>query len=179
MFAEVLSFWFQEVEPRQWWITDPIFDALVARRYLDLLQQAAAGELYVWRVSPAGRLAEIILLDQFSRNIHRGTTQAFTQDPMALALAQEAVCGGALAALEAVEERNFLLMPYMHSESSLIHVQAETLFKEHGSAESYQFELRHKAIIDRFARYPHRNALLGRVSTAAELEFLKQPGSSF
>lgn len=178
MFQEVLTFWFKEIEPKKWWVVDPAFDALVSQRYLGMLQQAAAGEFFGWRATPQGRLAEIIVLDQFSRNIHRGTSQAFAQDPVALVLSQEAVTAGALGAL-GTDERNFLLMPFMHSESRLVHVQAEALFKEHAPPGNYQFELRHKAIIDRFGRYPHRNVILGRASTEEEVEFLKQPGSSF
>jgi uncharacterized protein (DUF924 family) len=178
MFKDVLNFWFKELEPKQWWVSEPGFDAQIKQRFLPLLQQAAAGELFGWRESAAGRLAEIIVLDQFSRNIYRNTANAFAQDAMALVLAQEAVAVGALAQLNA-DERNFLLMPYMHSESRLIHQQAEVLFKQFAPAENYQFELKHKVIIDRFGRYPHRNAILGRASTAEEIEFLKQPGSGF
>ena len=178
MFDEVLTFWFEEIEPRQWWLVDPAFDELLRVRFSGHLQQAAAGELFVWRNCARGRLAEIIVLDQFSRNIYRGTPQAFSQDPQALVLSQEAVAGGALQALDEVE-RAFLLMPYMHSESRLVHVQAERLFREFAKAENHTFELRHKEIIDRFGRYPHRNHVLGRVSSEEEVAFLKQPGSSF
>ena len=120
---------------------------------------------------------EIIILDQFSRNIYRGTPQAFAQDPMVLALAQEAVSAGVMNELNE-RERSFLLMPYMHSESQVIHVQAQALFKQYAPAR-YQAELKHKVIIDRFGRYPHRNEILGRVSTSEEVEFLKLPGSGF
>ncbi len=174
----VLAFWFGEVEPRQWWAAEPAFDALLRERFLTLLQQAAAGELAHWRVSPHGRLAEILVLDQFSRNIHRGTPLAFAHDPMALALSQEAVAAGALSHL-GQDERVFLLMPYMHSESRAVHAQAEALFRQHAPARNLDFELRHKAIVDRFGRYPHRNAILGRKSTPVELAFLEQPGSGF
>lgn len=176
--ADVLDFWFVQTTPAQWWKVDPAFDALVRGRFEGLLRQAAACELHGWRDGAHGRLAEVIVLDQFPRNIHRGTPAAFACDPLALGLAQEAVAAGALAALSPVE-RSFLLLPYMHSESPRIHEQAEALYREHAPAENLDFELRHKAIIDRFGRYPHRNALLGRESTAEELEFLKQPGSSF
>lgn len=175
---KILAFWFEEIEPASWWAGDAAFDALVRERYSDLLHRASQGELYPGRSTPRGRLAEIIVLDQFSRNIHRGTPQAFAQDPIALALAQEAVAAGALQGFSPME-RNFLLMPYMHSESRAIHVVAEALFREYAPAENHGFELRHKVIIDRFGRYPHRNAILGRVSTPEEVEFLKQPGSSF
>lgn len=174
----VHQFWFNEIDPKLWWIKDDHFDALLTERFGSLLQQAMAGELFSWRTSAKGRLSEIIVLDQFSRNIFRDTPAAFAQDAMALALAQEAVAAGALAELNEAE-RGFLLMPYMHSESRLIHQQAEQLFAQHTSAAQFDFELKHKAIIDRFGRYPHRNAILGRTSTAEELEFLTQPGSSF
>lgn len=178
MYEQVLAFWFQETSPKQWWSVDPDFDALVGTRFGALLGQAGQGELYGWRAQPRGRLAEVIVLDQFPRNIHRGSAQAFGLDSMALALAQEAVASGADQALEAIE-RSFLLLPYMHSESALIHVEAERLYRANGLTENYDFELKHKAIIDRFGRYPHRNAILGRTSTAEELAFLEQPGSSF
>ena len=178
MLEDVLTFWFEEIKPEQWWKVEPAFDDSVRQRFLSLLQQASLGELFPWRATPKGRLAEIIVLDQFSRNIYRNTPQAFAQDGMALALSQEAVSAGALSGLEAME-RSFLLMPYMHSESRVVHVQAEALFSEFAPADNYEFELKHKAIVDRFGRYPHRNAILGRASTEEEREFLKQPGSGF
>ena len=176
--GEVLDFWFVQTPPERWWKADPAFDALVRTRFDGLLARAAACELQAWRADARGRLAEVIVLDQFPRNIHRGTAGAFACDPMALALAQEAVASGALAALSPVE-RSFLLLPYMHSESRRIHAVAEPLYREHAPPTNHDFELRHKAIIDRFGRYPHRNAILGRESTPGELEFLTQPGSSF
>lgn len=175
---DVLSFWFEEIDPGQWWTADVAFDALIANRFGPLLESAAACELYTWRSDARGRLAEIVVLDQFSRNVWRGTPRAFAQDPLALALAQEAVAAGALAELSPTE-RSFLLLPYMHSESRAIHGVAEALYREHAPAGNYDFELRHKAIVDRFGRYPHRNAILGRESTDEEREFLTQPGSSF
>jgi uncharacterized protein (DUF924 family) len=174
----VLDFWFEEIEPKQWWSVDPQFDATIRERFLPLWQQAVAGELYEWRGTAHGRLAEVIVLDQFSRNVFRNTPEAYAQDPMALVLAQEAVATGALERLQP-EQRTFLLLPYMHSESRRIHVEAERLFREWTATENHDFEVRHKAIVDRFGRYPHRNALLGRPSSAEELEFLKTPGSSF
>jgi len=179
MYADVLAFWFEEIDSKAWWKADPAFDRTVGERFGALLAAAAAGELFAWRREARGRLAEILVLDQFSRNIHRGTPRAFAQDPMALALAQEAVAGSAIEALDSAVERNFLLMPYMHSESRIVHTQAEKLFRAHTPPGNLEFELRHKAIIDRFGRYPHRNAILGRVSSAAEIEILKQPDSGF
>lgn len=174
----ILDFWFDEIEPAQWWKSDPAFDAVVRERFGDLHRAAILDELYPWRADAEGRLAEIIVLDQFSRNIHRGTAAAFAADPMALALAQEAVASRYDKSLP-TQQRLFLYMPYMHSESALIHDVALTLFRELGLENNLDFEVRHKAIIDRFGRYPHRNAILGRTSTAEELRFLEKPGSSF
>ncbi|MGW8312236.1 MAG: DUF924 family protein [Desulfuromonadales bacterium] len=178
MFNEILSFWFAETEPKMWWTANPGFDDLIRARFLPVLTRARHGELFAWRQESKGRLAEIIVLDQFSRNIYRNTPAAFGQDPMALVLAQEAVAAGCQNTLSEVE-RGFLLMPFMHSESRQIHAVAESLFRNLASPHSYQYELKHKAIIDRFGRYPHRNEILGRVSSPEEQEFLKQPGSRF
>jgi len=174
----ILAFWFEETSPKQWWIGSDDFDRQIASRFGALHAAAERCELYAWRESAAGRLAEIIVLDQFSRNIHRGHAQAFANDALALALAQTAVAAQADQALDA-SRRAFLYMPYMHSESPAIHALAVTLFGAPGMENNLDFELRHKAIIDRFGRYPHRNAILGRASTAEESEFLKTPGSSF
>jgi uncharacterized protein (DUF924 family) len=178
MYREVLKFWFEDSDPKMWWAADPIFDEEIRSRFLALLHQAARCELHGWRDRPEGRLAEIIVLDQFSRNIYRHTPAAFAQDPTALVLAQEAV-RLEVHALLSPTERSFLLLPFMHSESPRIHLLAEPLYREFAPSSNYQFELKHKAVIDRFGRYPHRNAILGRVSTSEEIEFLKQPGSKF
>jgi uncharacterized protein (DUF924 family) len=143
-----------------------------------VLDAAMAGELQPWREAADGRLAEIIVLDQFSRNIHRGTPRAFAADPVALVLAQEALRVGADQVLPP-ERRAFLFMPFMHSESPRIHETAIRLFQQPGLEANLDAALRHKAIIDRFGRYPHRNALLGRVSSDEEQAFLQTPGSSF
>lgn len=178
MSQTVLDFWFHETKPAQWWTVAPAFDALIRTRFGALHAQARRCELFAWRATPEGRLAEVIVLDQFARNIHRGTPDAFSADPLALALAQEAVAAGADLALP-TEQRAFLYMPYMHSESAAIHAVAEPLMKARAPAHTHDFELKHKSIVDRFGRYPHRNAILGRGFTAEEAEFLKQPGSSF
>jgi len=176
--ADILRFWFEDTPEASWWKVDPAFDALLRKRFLALLHQAAAGELHAWRDTARGRLAEVIVLDQFPRNIHRGTPLSFAHDPMALALSQEAVRSGALAALTPVQ-CSFLLMPHMHSESAAIHALADPLYRDHAPPGNHEFELKHKAIVDRFGRYPHRNAILGREPTPEETEFLQQPGSSF
>ena len=178
MYQSVLRFWFQESSPAQWWKVDAEFDRLIVERFSALHRRATRSELFEWRAEPRGRLAEIIVLDQFSRNMYRRDALAFANDTLALALAQEAVAAKADLTL-APEERVFMYMPYTHSESKVIHEVAERLFKEGAPKINYDFELRHKAIIDRFGRYPHRNAMLGRQSTEEELAFLAQPGSSF
>lgn len=175
---QVLDFWFKETLPRQWWAKSDEFDRLIAARFGAAHAAAERCELYGWRITAAGRLAEIIVLDQFSRNIHRASPRAFANDPLALGLAQTAVALQVDRELAAAE-RAFLYMPYMHSESLLIHQQAVLLFSQPGMDGHLDFELRHQAIIQRFGRYPHRNALLGRASTAEEIAFLKTPGSSF
>lgn len=178
MHDEVLRFWFEEVDPKAWWKADPDFDRLIGERFGVLLERASRCELHGWRSDPMGRLAEVIVLDQFSRNVYRNTPRSFAQDPLALALAQEAVAAGIHHGLKPIE-RAFLFLPYMHSESRAIHEVAEVLYREFAPPGNYEFELKHKVIVDRFGRYPHRNEVLGRDSTPEEVEFLKQPGSSF
>lgn len=174
----ILAFWFEETDSANWFKKNPDFDALIRSRFRDVHAAAAAGELSGWRTSCDGRLAEIIVLDQFSRNLFRDDARAFAWDAMALVLSQEAVSAGALDALAPVRQ-SFLIMPYMHSESRLVHEEAVRLFSRPGLEYNLDFEQRHKAIIDRFGRYPHRNALLGRASTPEEEAFLQEPGSSF
>ena len=176
--ADVIDFWFRETAPRQWWTKDEGFDATVRERFAALHAAAAQGELFAWRTTAEGRLAEIIVLDQFSRNLHRGTPAAFAQDGMALVLAQEALAQGLDAQLEPAQ-RAFLYMPYMHSESAAIHAQSVQLFAQPVVEGNLRFALQHQAIIERFGRYPHRNAILGRASSDEELTFLRQPGSAF
>ena len=178
MHQAVLDFWFKEITPAKWWKKDPEFDQLISERFGKIHRQANQGELYAWRTTPEGRLAEIIVLDQFSRNIYRDSPKAFASDALALVLAQEAITHKADQHL-AKHMLSFLYMPFMHSESLEIHQVATSLFKEADLTDNYNFELKHKAIIEQFGRYPHRNSVLGRSSTADEIEFLKQPGSSF
>jgi len=174
----VLQFWFEELAPQDWFRKDPSLDRRVAERFGPTLAAAARCELLHWRGSARGRLAEVLVLDQFSRNIHRDTAAAFANDGLALALAQEAVARGCDLELP-VPQRVFLYLPWMHSESALLHEQALRLFATPGMEQNLEFEHRHKAIIDRFGRYPHRNEALGRRSTPEEIEFLAQPGSAF
>lgn len=174
----VLRFWFEEIEPVRWWSKDEAFDRNIQERFGSLHECAARCELWGWRSTAAGRLAEVIVLDQFSRNLFRDSPQSFAQDPLALALAQEAVARGADRELPSAR-RAFLYMPFMHSESLAIHEAAAPLFQSLEDERTVEFERRHRAIVERFGRYPHRNAILGRVSTAAEIEFSRGPGSGF
>ncbi len=175
---EILQFWFEEIDSAKWWVKDEDFDNLIRERFLGIHGKANRCELFGWRKWPLGRLAEIIILDQFSRNMFRGKPESFASDPLALALSQEAVANGALDDLPTTE-KSFLLMPFMHSESLEVHKVAEDLFRRIGAEGSLEYEIKHRKIIERFGRYPHRNEILGRTSTAEEIEFLKQPGSSF
>jgi uncharacterized protein (DUF924 family) len=174
----ILHFWFTELTPKQHYAKDAALDDAIRIRFGATLEAATKCELFAWRVTPEGRLAEILVLDQFSRNVYRDTVRAFAQDALALALAQALVASGQDRGLP-LAQRSFAYMPYMHSESALIHAQALTLFTQPGMEDSLRFEQRHQAIIQRFGRYPHRNALLGRESTAEELAFLHEPGSAF
>ena len=174
----VLHFWFDELSAAQHFAVDPALDQQIGKRFGRLWHAARACELWAWRGTARGRLAEIIVLDQFSRNLHRGSPLAFAQDALALALAQELVAGRHDEALP-IARRGFAYMPYMHSESLAIHVQALVLFDQPGLEENLRFEHAHRDILERFGRYPHRNAVLGRASTPEEIEFLTQPGSSF
>lgn len=178
MYQDVLKFWFEDTKPAQWWKKDENFDRMIIERFSELHRRATCCELFEWRKDARGRLAEIVVLDQFSRNMFRDSPLSFAQDALALALSQEAVSAGADRTLNPVE-RSFLYMPFMHSESMKIHEVAVELFRKNGIEGNFDFELKHKAIIERFGRYPHRNAILGRESTQEEIEFLKQPGSSF
>ncbi|HEX7340839.1 MAG TPA: DUF924 family protein [Rhodanobacteraceae bacterium] len=175
---DILAFWFDELTPKQHFTRDPALDAMLRERFGALHAAAARGELYAWRDDADGRLAEVIVLDQFSRNLFRGDARAFASDAMSLVLAQEAIRTGADRQLPATR-RAFLYMPFMHSESTVIHTAAVQLFSQPGLENNLKFEHAHKAIIDRFGRYPHRNAALGRTSTAEEIAFLAGPGSSF
>ena len=174
----ILHFWFTELTPKQHYAKDAALDEAIRSRFGATLEAAARCELFAWRATPEGRLAEVLVLDQFSRNVYRDTARAFAQDALALALAQELVASGHDRSLP-LAQRSFAYMPYMHSESALVHTQAVALFSQPGMEDTLRFELRHKDIIDRFGRYPHRNVLFGGTSTAEELAFLSEPGSAF
>jgi uncharacterized protein (DUF924 family) len=175
---DIITFWFEEIESCKWWSKDHHFDDLIKKRFSDIHRAAKCCELSDWRKTAQGRLAEIIVLDQFSRNMFRNSALSFAADPLALALAQEAISVGADAELNQ-GQRSFLYMPFMHSESLIIHDAAVKLYTDNGSQYSLDFEIKHRIIIAEFGRYPHRNSILGRTSTQAEREFLTQDNSSF
>jgi uncharacterized protein (DUF924 family) len=175
---DVLRFWFEELPPAQWFTVSAALDETIRARFGALHEAATRGELFAFRETAEGRLAEVLVLDQLSRNLYRGQARAFAYDGMALVLAQEAIARGADAALPP-PRRAFLYLPFMHSESLVIHQQALALFAAPGMESNLDFERRHLAILERFGRYPHRNAIVGRASTAEEIEFLKLPGSGF
>jgi uncharacterized protein (DUF924 family) len=144
MYKEMIDFWFNELEPKQWWQKDEAFDQMIKDRFGKVHQQALAGELYSWRTSAEGCLAEVIVLDQFSRNIYRDTPESFSSDAMALVLAQSAIAQGMDKDLSDIQ-RVFLCMPYMHSESALIHTEAVKLFEAIGIQNNLEFEYKQKS----------------------------------
>tara|TARA_B100000749_G_scaffold280223_1_gene275381 strand:+ start:83113 stop:83652 length:540 start_codon:yes stop_codon:yes gene_type:complete len=175
---EIYNFWFEELNESDWFKKSDSLDQKIEDRFSDILKCARRGELYAWRESIKGRLSEIILLDQFPRNIFRGSPLAFQSDDLALCLSQHIILNKEFNGLSP-SEKAFAIMPFMHSESKSIHEIAPGLFKRYQLENNYEYELKHKEIIDRFGRYPHRNKVLGRTSTPEEIEFLKQPGSAF
>jgi len=186
----VIDFWFgapgspeRGTTREAWFRKDPAFDASIAQRFSGLVERALGGELRDWDAQPASALARILLLDQFTRNIFRDTARAFAGDALALQAAQALVASGQDRALPP-EQRSFVYMPFEHAENLAAQDEAVRLFARL-EAEApaltglVDWAQRHRAIVARFGRFPHRNALLGRASTAEELAFLEQPGSRF
>lgn len=172
-----------------WWKKDDAFDREIRARLQETLERGVRGELEAWESSPRGRLALVLLYDQLSRNMFRGTARSFAQDALARDLSKKALDAGDDRALGPVEV-SFLLMPFMHGEDLALQQRAldgftklrdeatdEKLRKNFDNSVTYGG--RHMKIIERFGRFPHRNEILGRASTPEEAEFLKQPGSSF
>jgi len=171
---------------------DAAFDAQIRSRFGPLLEQALAGGLTHWDASPPGALARILLLDQFTRNAYRDTARAFAGDALALAGAQELVAGGADRRLAPLQ-RWFVYLPFEHAEDLALQQRSVALFSQlqQESAQetdaqncgdfagALDYSLRHRAVVARYGRFPHRNSILGRSSTAAELEYLRQPDSGF
>ena len=178
-YQDVLDFWFAPENADLLFEKNDDFDSEIRQRFGKTWEAACAGLLWEWRDNPYGRLAEIIVLDQFSRNLCRGDEKSFTQDTMALVLAQELYQLPEFDEEFSVQEKCFAMMPFMHSESKTVHKWALTIFQEIGNENNLYCEKLHKNIIDKFGRYPHRNEVLGRETTAEEAEFLTQENSSF
>jgi uncharacterized protein (DUF924 family) len=183
--ADILAFWFgapPHEERAAWFRKDPVFDATVRERFGDALARGLAGGFGEWCGEPRGALARVVLLDQLTRNAFRGTPQAFAGDARALATADDAIRRGFAASLDRYE-RWFLYMPYEHSEDRAMQRRALELFgalaRDEGLDGPLRYAERHAAVVERFGRFPHRNAILGRASTPEELAFLREPGSSF
>jgi len=175
----VLAFWFQQSSPRQWFAKDPAFDQAVRERFTGLTRSAIAGELAAWGEEPSSALALVLVLDQFPRQIWRDSAMAFAGDPQALALSRQGVERGWVAAEPEPARRQFWLMPQMHAEELAVQAESLALFERFTDARTAEFARRHHDVIARFGRFPHRNALLGRVSSVEELAFLQTPGSGF
>ncbi|VWB50549.1 membrane protein [Burkholderia pseudomultivorans] len=187
---EILDFWFGAPgsaefgrKRKVWFSGGAAFDASLRAHYGALLDAACDGACDHWAESPLGALALIVVLDQFSRNIHRGTPRAFAADPKALALARRVVAAGWDAQLPSGHHRAFAYLPFEHDESAASQREAVRLCAgiraEAGCDGYHDFALRHAAVIERFGRFPHRNAILGRASTDDEAAFMREPGSSF
>ena len=175
---EVLAFWFEELTPDDWFGGGDEVDDRIRVRFL-ALHEALRNEVpESWRTTARGMLAAVIALDQFPRNMYRGDPRAFAADPTALALATEAIERG-LDRTMSTDERKFLYLPFEHGEDPAVQERSVELFASLQNEETLGYALRHKEIIDRFGRFPHRNEVLGRESTPEELKFLKEPDSSF
>ncbi len=174
----VLEFWFSDAARPHWFVRSEAFDARVRDVLGPLHTQAAHGELDGWATDARGALALVILLDQAPRNLHRGSADAFATDELALRHARTAVDLGLDREL-GEEERVFLYLPFEHSESLADQDRCVALMSGLPNPMWLDYAERHRQVIARFGRFPHRNAVIGRESTAEELEFLTQPGSSF
>jgi uncharacterized protein (DUF924 family) len=175
---DLLTFWFEELTPEQWFRKDAAVDAAVRQRFGELYERLARNGGEAWAASPEGALAAVIGLDQLPRNLFRGEPRAFASDGAALALAERAIARGLDQSL-APRQRMMLYMPFQHSEDPAVQARSEALFADVGDPQALAFARRHREVIARFGRFPHRNAILGRVSTPEEREFLSQPGSAF
>lgn len=176
--AAVLAFWFAPGNEAQWFRADPSFDAEVARRFTASVEAASRRELDGWAATPDGSLALCLLLDQFPRNIWRETPRAFSCDDAARRIAAEAIAAGHDQVVPP-ERRLFFYLPFEHSENLADQERCLALMHKLEDREQLLWAERHHAVIARFGRFPHRNAVLGHTSSALELAFLAQPGSAF
>jgi uncharacterized protein (DUF924 family) len=175
---DIVTFWFSDEAKPKWWVKEDAFDAAVRGRFAAALEAALAGALDGWAATPEGALALVILLDQVPRNSFRGTPGAFSGDEKALSVAKDAIARGLDAALPP-DRRNFLYMPFQHSERLEDQESGMALFAANDVENGLSYMRAHRDIVARFGRFPHRNAILGRASTPEELDFLQQPNSSF
>ncbi|WP_435668139.1 DUF924 family protein [Maritalea sp.] len=175
---DITQFWFVDHGPKDWFSGGDEFDQKIVSKFSQTHAAAHKGELFSWRTSPENRLAEIIVLDQFTRQIYRKSPRAFACDPIALTLAQEMVVRGDDLRI-AEERRSFAYMPYMHCESLAVHDEAMKLFDALPGDDSLDYEIKHRAMIEKFGRYPYRNEVLGRQNTPEEDAFLAQDHDSF
>ena len=171
---DVLEFWFQQCRPWQWFRRHDSFDALVRERFCEAVERALAGELDHWSCGPSSGLALVLLLDQFTRQIWRGEAKAFDGDPQALKLSLAALERGWIAAELQRPRRQFWLMPLLHSENISVVAQAIPLLEQFADAATADVARRHRLQLQRFCRYPHRNAALGRVSSPEEVVLMQQ-----
>jgi uncharacterized protein (DUF924 family) len=169
--AEVLRFWFEELTPQDWFTKSDALDDRIRERFAKLHELMRNGEIAI-PDTPSAYLAAVIVLDQFSRNVSRGTPGAFACDARALALSQEAIARGYDRDFSK-PQRQFLYMPFMHSEDRAVQARSVELFATLGDAYIQKFADEHREIVERFGRYPHRNSILQRASTAEEVEFLQ------
>ncbi len=176
---QILSFWFEEITPEHWFTKSDDFDQLLRDQFEGLVIQGLNGQLDRWAAEKQGCLALILLLDQMTRNIYRDTPKAFAGDEIALALSLRAVAQKWVEEEEMEAKRQFFLMPMMHSEDIDIQEKSLPLFSAHTSGRTYDYAARHRDIVARFGHFPHRNAILGRPSSAEEIAFLAEPNSSF
>jgi uncharacterized protein (DUF924 family) len=174
--AGILAFW-HDAGPKRWYTPDKAFDAEVRRRFLDLWQQASAGELSSWETSDDGALALVIVLDQFPRNMFRGDIRTYASDAIAREVASRAIERGVDTRIDPAL-REFLYLPFMHSEHLADQLRCIELSRAAGHTESLKWAEHHADIIRRFGRFPHRNRLLGRATTPEEQAFLDQGGFS-
>ena len=172
---DIIDFWFVQHGQEDWFGGKPEFDTTLATAFGQTHPHVALGEAWRWRSSPQGRLAEVIVLDQFSRQLHRGEPAAFEQDKMALALAQEAIAAGADMAVEPVR-RAFFYLPFMHAESLVIQDEGVRLYEALGDADQLDYMRKHREVIARFGRFPFRNQALGRTSTPEGASYMAEQG---
>jgi uncharacterized protein (DUF924 family) len=175
---EILRFWFETLKPEDWYRKDPAIDAEIVKRFSAIYEALKLRVPQDWLAEPRGMLAAILVLDQFPRNIFRDDPRAFATDQAALTLSKHAIREGLDMRLPP-EQRAFIYMPFQHSEARDDQARSIELFTALGAPLNLDFARRHEAIIARFGRFSHRNAVLGRESTGEELAFLKEPGSSF